>query len=244
MSGKTVQLDAWLSSYKRKQYKSIYDRMKDKHSSSMTLLFQDHEKSTKEHYSELEKEYATAFNWEHTDPGEVIEMLIEEANEFYAYEVLMEHNFHLSFLANMYQIFEQQLRSFIYAELNHKLSSVKTVKLEKFGTNMKEIKEVYLLLGYDLEKNSYWETIYVLADITNAFKHGDGRSAKRLFNKHPEMFKLDSSNMERIMDRELTTNFEVVFEIDKIHFDTYANALMGFWTEFPEHLTGTHTFNE
>ncbi|MCF7625455.1 hypothetical protein CQ056_24055 [Peribacillus simplex] len=244
MSGTTVQIDAWLSSYRRKQYISIYDRMKDKHLSAMSLLFQDHEKSADKHYKELEKEYATAFNWENTDPSDVFEMINDKVCEFYDSEILMEHNFHLSFLSNMYQIFEQQLRSFIYGELNHNLSNVRTKKLEKFGTNMTEIKDAYLMLGYDLEKNSNWDTIYVLADIANAFKHGDGRSAKRLFKKHPEMFKLDSYNKERIMDREFTTNSEVVFEIDKINFNTYANALIEFWTEFPEHLTGTHTFNE
>ncbi|MDR4914107.1 hypothetical protein RGU76_03030 [Bacillus pseudomycoides] len=244
MSGKTVQLTAWLNPYRRNQYVAMYERMKDKHSSVMALLFPNHERVAEEHYKELETEYSTAFDWENTDPADVFQMIQEKAYEFYEFEVLMEHNYYLSFLTNMYQIFEQQLRSFVYSELNHSFSPVRTKNLAKFGTNMNEIKEAYKALDYDLEKNTYWETIHILSDIANTFKHGDGRSAKRLFKKHPEMFKVYEYDNQRVMDRELTTNSEVVFEIEKIDFNTYADALINFWKEFPENLEGTYTFKE
>ncbi|KAB2364184.1 hypothetical protein ACQCWD_20725 [Bacillus thuringiensis] len=244
MSGEIVQLTAWLSNYQRNQYTEIYERMKDKHISAMALLFQNHEKSAEEHYKQLEIEYSTAFDWENTNPGDVFQMIHEKAYEFYEFEVLMEHNYHLSFLANMYQIFEQQLRSFAYSELNHRLSPVRTKKLARFGTNMNEIKEAYKAMGYDLEKNMYWETIRTLSDIVNTFKHGVGRSAKRLLKKHPEIFKIDTYNNQRVMDRELTTNFVVVFDIKKIDFNVYANVLINFWEDFPEYLEGTYRFEE
>ncbi|MCI0764780.1 hypothetical protein [Bacillus sp. TL12] len=107
-----------------------------------------------------------------------------------------------------------------------------------------EIKEAYKVLDYDLEKNTHWETIYILSDIANTFKHGEGRSAKRVFKKHPEIFKVDKYNNQRVMDRELTTNSEVVFDIEKIDFNTYADAVISFWKESPEHLEGTYTFEE
>ncbi|MEH7464820.1 hypothetical protein V7166_23075 [Bacillus thuringiensis] len=242
MSRKIVQLTAWLNLYQRSQYMGIYARMKDNHSSAMDLLFPDHEKAAEEHYKQLEIEYSTVFDWEKTDPDHVLQTIHAKAYEFYEFEVLMEHNYYLSFLANMYQIFEQQLRSFVYGELNHRLSPVRTNKLAKFGTNMNGIKEAYKALGYDLEQNMYWETISTLSDIVNTFKHGDGRSAKRLFKKHPEMFKVDKYNNQRVMDRELTTNSEVVFEIEAIDFNTYADTLISFWREFPERLEGTYTF--
>lgn len=244
MNGETVQLNAWLNPYRRKQYISIYKRMIDKHPLAMTMLFPDHEKTAQNHYKELELEYGTAFNWEITDPGDVQEMIHEKAYEFYESEILMEHNFHLSFLSNMYQVFEQQIRSFIYGELNHRLSPVQTDELANFCTNMGQMKKVYLQMNFSLEESPYWGKINVLSDIANTFKHGEGRSAKRLFNKHPEFFKLTSLAEQRVMDIALTTNSEIVFEIDKIDFNTYAEAIVGFWTDFPERLIGAHTFRQ
>lgn len=210
----------------------------------MTEFFLDHEKTTKEYLKKLEEKYSTSFNWEQADPSNVYEMIHDKALDFYELEELMEYNFHLSFLANMYQIFEQQLRSFAYRELNQNFSPVRTQKFEEFGLNWNEIKESYQHLGYILEMNSHWDKIKILGDITNTFKHGYGRSAKRLFKKHPEMFKSNSFNNERILDRELTTNFKITLEITAINFDSYADSLIGFWNEFPNNISGTYTFKE
>ena len=40
---------------------------------------------------------------------------------------------------------------------------------------------------------------------------------------------------ERLMDVELTTNSEIVFDLGKVGFSEYTNAFIGFWEEFPEH---------
>lgn len=58
------------------------------------------------------------------------------------------------------------------------------------------------------------------------------------------MFKVYEYDNQRVMDRELTTNSEVVFEIEKIDFNTYADALIRFWKGFPEILEGTYTVKE
>lgn len=244
MSRNTVSLNVWLSSLKRKQYISIYERMKEKYPQMRSILFSDHEKSTKNYANKIEEEYSMAFDWEVTDPSDVYELIHSQASEFYEFEVLMEHNQHLLMLANMYQIFEQQVRSFIYAELNHRTSTVQTDELRNFCTNWDEIKKTYKLLQYDITSNTYWETIYTLGDIVNTFKHGAGRSAKRLFEKKPEYFIIDSFSREPIMNLEHTTNFEVVFDINAMNFDAFSDALIGFWKEMPEHLEGSYTFKE
>ncbi|WP_316572406.1 hypothetical protein [Neobacillus sp. YIM B06451] len=38
------------------------------------------------------------------------------------------------------------------------------------------------------------------------------------------------------MDVELTTNAEIVFDIEKVGFDKYPNAIIEFWEDFPERL--------
>lgn len=237
----TVSLSAWLPTYQREQYIETYEHMKDKYTIVMDTLFSDHMKSADEHMKKLDAEYATAFNYDEVDPSDVYEMIHEKAMQFYQSEVLMEHNFHLLLLSNIYQMFEQQLRSFVYSAFNHKFSPVSTGPFQKIGLNMNELKDAFSYLNYDLTTNSHWNTIYTLSDIVNTFKHGDGRSAKRLQTNNPSFFKIDNSN-QRIMDSEFTTNSVPVFELEEIPFDNYADALKGFWHEVPEHLSGTYTF--
>ncbi|WP_368774585.1 hypothetical protein [Bacillus aerius] len=101
---------------------------------------------------------------------------------------------------------------------------------------MAQIKEAYEFLKYDLTKTSQWETVELLADLVNTYKHGDGRSANRLYNKNPDLFLKGYLGDERLMDVELTTNSEIVFDIEKVGFKKYTKALIGFWEDFPEHL--------
>lgn len=237
----TVNLSAWLPAYQREQYIEPFQHMKEKYSFIMDTLFGDHTKSTDEHMKKLDAEYATAFDYEVVDPSDIHQMILEKAMQFYESELLMEHNFHLLLLSNIYQMFEQQLRSFVYEAFNHDFSSVSTDPLHEFGTNMNQIKDAYNHLNYDLTTNSHWDTISTLSDIANAFKHGDGRSAKRLYTNNPSFFKVDSNN-KIIMDAEFTTNNVPVFELKEIPFDDYADAIIGFWNEVPEHLSGTYTF--
>ncbi len=39
------------------------------------------------------------------------------------------------------------------------------------------------------------------------------------------------------MDIKLTTNTEIVLDIEQINFEKYINILIDFWEGFPEHLT-------
>ena len=242
MGKETVRVAAWLNQYKRKQFISIYEYLKEKYILISEILFVDHELSTKKYAERLEEKYGTVFNWEVTDPGDVYELILEEATQFYHYEVLMEHNHHLMMLSNMYQIFEQQPRQFIYSELNHHTNPIRTNDLKDFGNNLNEIKEAYSLVGYDLNRNSQWEKIKTLHDIVNTFKHGMGRSASRLLKKHPELFLEDKFTGLLVIDLEQTTNFEVIFDIKKIDFNFYADGIIAFWNEVPEHLEGYYTF--
>ncbi|NME07808.1 hypothetical protein [Psychrobacillus sp. BL-248-WT-3] len=233
-----LQLSVWLSKNKREQYIFIYKKLQEKFAATMETLFNDIEGSANKYKEKMVEEYGTAYNYDVVDPSDIFENIEMETYEFYKSEKLMEYNFHLSLLATTYQIFEQQLRGFIYTELNHRMSPIRTKdKFSKFGFNMGKIKEAYEYLNYDLTKTAQWETVELLADLVNTYKHGDGRSATRLYNKNPDLFLKGYFGDERLMDVELTTSAEIVFDIEKVGFDKYTNAIIEFWEGFPEYLT-------
>lgn len=241
--GETVVLTAYMDRFKRGKYISIYEVFQKKYDDSMALLFSDKESTVKAYQEELKDKYSTMFNYEYTDPGDVFEDIQEQAFEFYETEKLMEYNFHFSLLSTLYQMFEQQLRKFIYEELNHRLSPVRIEgEFADFGTNMGKIKEAFKHVNYPLEATTQWDTISTLADLVNTYKHGDGRSAKRLYKNHPQFFLQLSYSKERVMDSELTTNTEVVFDLEEVSFKDYSDAIIDFWKDFPEHLSGKYTF--
>lgn len=245
MDGNTVKFVAWLNSFKRKQFIGIYNHLKEKYAEIQKVLFVDHEKATDAYAKQLEEEYGTKYNWEVTDPADVYDKILDESIEFYQYEVLMEHNHHLMMLSNMYQVFEQQMRKFIYEELNNVSSPIRTQgEYRDFARNWREIKDAYSTVGYDVTTNSFWNEIQTLRDIVNTFKHGEGWSSNRLFNKNPEVFIKSDFDGKSIMESMRTTNFEIVFDVSKIDFNYYADAIIGFWEEIPEYLEGSCTFKD
>lgn len=238
----TVEINGWLSDFKRNRYISTHKTLVTKHEITMKTLFSDIEQTAKDHREYLVQRYASMSSGEYTDVGDFHEQINEETYEFYESERLMQYNFHMSLLAMMYQIFEQQLRGFIYEELNHDLSPVRTTEeFHEFGTNMNWIKEAFKYVDYDLEKTMFWDSITLLSDLINTYKHGDGRSAKRLYKKKPEIFLTGYDGKQRLMDQELTTNSEIVLDIEQLDFKSFADAIIGFWNEFPEHVSGIHT---
>ncbi|MGG2185377.1 hypothetical protein ABFY55_14555 [Bacillus altitudinis] len=90
----------------------------------METLFNDIEGSANDYKERLAEEYGTAYNYEIVDPSHIFEQIEMESYEYSKAEKLMEYNFQLSLLATAYQIFEQQLRGFIYSELNHRTSPI------------------------------------------------------------------------------------------------------------------------
>ncbi|PKE65715.1 hypothetical protein CW674_05265 [Macrococcoides caseolyticum] len=232
-----VILKVHLNKYDREAFINIFRAFKCKNKDLKEMMFKDHEENAKNYYIKLQKEYGRKYNWEYTDPGEIHGLIWDEAFEYYELEVLMEHNLVLSLISTMYQVFEQQLRSLLYKEFNHRLSYVRTKeKIEKFGTDLNKIKNGYNLVGYNIEDTETWPTINELNKLSNAFKHGQGYSFKQLMKINPNIIKKELRN-NYDTDNILTTNNEVIFDLDAIDFENYADKLINFWIEFPENLT-------
>lgn len=183
----------------------------------------------------LEK-YRSMYDYETVDLGDIYDNISDEKYEYYQMEKLMEYNIKLSILSTSYQIFEQQLRKFIYQELNQPFSPVRTNEFSNVGINMKKIKELYKFVGYDLETCSHWADISILADIVNTFKHGEGRSSKRLYKNKPNVFLKSYFSKENLMTQELTSNAAIVLDIDEIDIEHHISVIIDFWNQFPEHI--------
>ena len=239
---KTVEINVWLYDYQREEFISVHKKILEKYNAIIQTTFSEIEKSTEKYGDELLEKYGSMYDYEKVDPGDIFENISHKKYEYYQMEKLMEYNVKLSILSVAYQIFEQQLRKFIYQELNQSFSPVRTEDFVKVGINMWEIKELYKVAGYDLETCSYWDDISILADIVNTFKHGKGRSSERLYKNNPNLFLKSYFSKEKIIDQELTSNSAIVLDLDQIDFKYYLYTIINFWNQFPEHINGTYTF--
>lgn len=238
----TVKLNIWLPEYKRKEFILVHKNILEKYEQITQLVFYSIEETTEKYGNELVEKYEKMYDYETMDPSDIFEKISYEKYEYYQMEKLIEYNVSLGILSTAYQILEQQLRKFIYEELNQSFSPVRTDDFVKVGINMWEIKELYKVAGYDLETCSYWDDISILADIVNTFKHGKGRSSERLYKNNPNLFLKSYFSKEKIIDQELTSNSAIVLDLDQIDFKYYLYTIINFWNQFPEHINGTYTF--
>lgn len=237
-----MKLNIWLPEYKRKEFILVHKNILEKYEQITQLVFYSIEETTEKYGNELVEKYGKMYDYETMDPSDIFEKISYEKYEYYQMEKLMEYNVSLGILSTAYQILEQQLRKFIYEELNQSFSPVRTDDFVKVGINMWEIKELYKVTGYDLETCSYWDDISILADIVNTFKHGKGISSERLYKNNPNLFLKSYFSKEKIIDQELTSNSAIVLDLDQIDFKYYLYTIINFWNQFPEHINGTYTF--
>lgn len=224
----------------REEYIALYMKLIENYKKISTHIFSSVDKTTEEYSKMLEKKANTDYDFEFADPGDVLESIYHETVEFYEMEKLMEYNFKLSSLATAYQILEQQLRKFIYEEINHDFNGVQDNDFFNFGTDMGKIKQIYGFVGYDLSSNTYWTDIEEIRDIVNTFKHGSGRSSERIYKKRPDLFFKSEFSGESLINQELTSNAAIVLDISHLDVEYYINTLINFWKEFPKETSAEH----
>jgi hypothetical protein len=161
------------------------------------------------------------------DPASIAEKALEIGIEHYSYLKLGKYSLTAAWHTTLYQLWEQQLRLFLFREMSH----VYKIDFKTFCTNLKEIKDNFKFHNIDIEKFSCWPQIKELCLLCNVIKHGDGDSAKRLRNK-PSLFKKD--NDIDYMEIYKTTLLEETLNIDETTLQNYKKALLFFWDEIPE----------
>jgi len=162
------------------------------------------------------------------DPSSIAENAQEEGIDHYLHLKLGKYNLTATWHATLYQLWEQQLRRFLFL----KMPPVKKIHFEGFCTNLSEIKGKYKLQNVDIESFSCWPQINELRLLCNVIKHGDGKSAKELRKIKPTLFKQeDGTDHMKIFK---TTLLEETLNIDEKTLHNYSEALLSFWDEIPE----------
>jgi hypothetical protein len=162
------------------------------------------------------------------DPSSIAENAQEEGIEHYSYLKLGKYNLTATWHATLYQLWEQQLRLFLFREMSH----VYKIQFETFCTNLSEIKEKFKLHNVDIESFSCWPQINELSLLCNVIKHGDGCSAKKLRKIKSTLFKQEDGTDHIEIFK--TTLLEETLNINEMTLQNYRDALLSFWDEIPE----------
>lgn len=165
---------------------------------------------------------------EYIDPSAIAEQSLNIGIEHYSYLRMGKYNLIASWHAMLYQLWEQQSRSFLFREMSH----IHKIEFQSFCTNLAEIKRNYKFHNVRLEQFTCWTRIKELCLLCNVIKHGDGDSAKKLRKIKPEMFKQEAE--VDYMDAYRTTLMEETLNITDITLNNYREALLSFWDEIPE----------
>lgn len=120
-----VVFQLYLNPGMKKQYIRDYEVLIDTHDRTYLLMY----KELKEHSTEVMDKYRRegeefinkhfSFNPEYDDPGDYYERIEKYAIQRMEEQSLMHYQFELMSLSNLYQIFEQQLRKWLFKEMTH-----------------------------------------------------------------------------------------------------------------------------
>ena len=179
------------------------------------------------------------FDPDRHDPADFATSAWEYGIEYGMSMYLMQYNVRLMNIATLYQVWEQQIRSFLYEELTRhhrfEISKGKYLTIKEFcAKGFQDIKDVFKQLDTNFELFISYSKINELRLLANVIKHGDGGSATQLKKLRPDIF--DSSSGIDKMELYKTTLNEVVLEVDDGELREYGDALLEFWDEIPERM--------
>lgn len=162
------------------------------------------------------------------DPGSIAEKALEIGIEHYSYLKLGKYSLTATWHAILYQLWEQQLRLFLFREMSHDCK----LDFKIFCTKIESIKETFQFHNVNIEDFPCWTQIDELRLLCNVIKHGDGRSASDLRKINPSLFKQEDST--DFMDLYKTTLLEETLNINEQTLLAYKNTLLSFWDIIPE----------
>ena len=253
----------YLNPYIKKQYIRIFDVLTETHDRTFKAVYERLITNTnevqKEFEEKAERKLSGNFDPECSDYGDYLEAIRDYVFDRLDEQFLMHYQFELMSLSNLYQVFEQQLRKWLYEEMtqhiNEYSNQVKFIHFneknenlfDKFYSDFRKLTNLLTELNlsftnlFGVEElivdTEIWKTIRECNLISNTYKHGSGHSATNLSNLYPEYF--EKVNATRLMDFYRTTNLERVLSVDKISFKKYSDAMKEFWENMKEHQNGT-----
>ncbi|WP_285769539.1 hypothetical protein [Peribacillus sp. SI8-4] len=253
-----LRFNFYLDSGIREKNIRIYDALLDNHNRIYKAVYERLVTQTneiqKELWEEAEEAFRPSFTHEDMDFGDYVDDIENYAHERIQEQFLMHYQFELMSLSNLYQVFEQQIRQWLYTEMTHHLNEyINQVRFDKgeenygefyqnFGVITKAFEELQLTFtewwGEELiVETEIWKAIRECNLLSNTYKHGSGRSATVLHSITPDYFKKTSNTL--LMTLYGTTNLHTVLDIEKVSFEKYITAMKGFWEKLKEHQNGS-----
>ena len=212
----------------------------DTYKNKISPVFSNIEEEAKKIADEQYEEMGRYFNPDYHDAGDFAEQAWEKGLDYFEGMSLMGYNTKLMWCSTLYHFWEQQVRRFIYQEVNrtHRFidKNKKEIPFEKFCVRgIDDIKEAFSDFNQNLEQLSSWEDINELRLLTNVIKHGAGWSATELEKLRPEFFN-NAVLKINLLELYRNTLTNIVLSIQDEDFERYCNSLIKFWGELPERM--------
>jgi hypothetical protein len=192
-------------------------------------VFKNIEKEAEEHASFVFEDYTKNYSpdWG-IDIADISEKSFFKGLEYYSQIKLGEYNLISTWHVTLYQLWEQQVRLFLFKELSH------THKLEfkDFCTNIDGVKNTFKEHNLNLEDLQCWSKINELRVLCNVIKHGPGDSAEKLKIINPKLFKQGQNFIH--IEVHNSTLIDETLDISGNTLKEYTEALLTFWDEIPE----------
>jgi len=219
----------YLPEAKRKHFKSEISNFVKIYSQKLLPVFKDIESDADKYADDFYNNFMSQPGCDDSvDPASIAENALDEGIDYYSYLELGKYNLTATWHATLYQVWEQQLRSFLFCEISH----TRNIKFEKFYDCLSKIKEKFRLYKIYIESFSCWPKINELKLLCNVIKHGSGCSEKELRKIKPALFKQEDGIDH--MKTFKTTLLEETLNINEMTLHSYRDALLSFWDEIQE----------
>jgi hypothetical protein len=172
---------------------------------------------------------------EHLDGGDISEIAIDRAQDFYCLLYDLKAQMLLGSIAGMYHQWEKELRRLLQIELSHDYDQ-KEVKSQVWKWTIDEVFEMLKEFGWNYKNFDHPSRLKACGLVVNVYKHGNGRSLNDLAKFYEEYIN-DPTSLSK--DKSLFNPDYLDYRwllVSETHFDEFAAALRAFWDDFPERL--------
>lgn len=180
------------------------------------------------------KEYAESLqpafaNNEDVDWGSFWDQVREEAFSHYSMLEDMKKITLLSVTAAIYHNWDKEFRGWLVKEMRFSFSEDSTEQIWK--ASITELCEFMASNGWDVGCSSSMKKIIVMQHLVNAYKHGSGRSFKKICDHHQEY--LDEHVVEASLNgRRYKAKYDDI-RVKEGQFDDFSDAITAFWQSVP-----------
>lgn len=162
------------------------------------------------------------------DPAAFFEKTQEEAVEFYLKLKELRNNTYLSSLSALYFDWDKTVRNTLIQIL--KDEGLLPLETQSFilSKGFVDIMNLFIGLGWDIKSENCYVILKKYSTVVNVYRHGYGRSFKRLKQEYPEFIRRDFEECD--IDFAMCT--ELI--LSDANLQEFSDAVISFWSKMPE----------